>query len=37
MILRPFVHDPGSCAGHLFGCTTQQMQRRIEWQTTAKS
>jgi glyoxylase-like metal-dependent hydrolase (beta-lactamase superfamily II) len=22
MVLRPFLHAPGSCASYLFGCTT---------------
>src|ERR671939_1560974 len=24
MILRPFLHEPGSCASYLFGCTTHR-------------
>ena len=22
MVLRPFLHSPGSCASYVFGCTT---------------
>jgi hydroxyacylglutathione hydrolase len=24
VLLRPFLHAPGSCASYLFGCTTHQ-------------